>query len=64
MQRFTLRSLIDLERGLIGSQFNLLATLATFIAHIMMQHIMIYMYKLDIDTWQNQKVNEVKNKKF
>ena len=30
----------------------------------MLQHVMIYMYKLDIDTWQNQQVNEAKNKKF
>jgi hypothetical protein len=62
IQRFTLRSLIDLDTGITDNQYSLWAPLIAFIAHIMLQHIMIYLYKMEIDVWVNQNVKEVRNK--
>ena len=58
MHYITIRSLVDIEKGeLVDDGDWPIAVLLLYIAHIVLQHSMIYMYKEFIKTW-NPKIKD------
>ena len=56
LQRVTVRSLIDIEKGgelVENDKPYLWITLGAFIFHIILQHLEIFMYQQECNTWKS-----------